>query len=139
MPRAEDLSDKPPKYVALVLAKREAKKREYQRKREIIIARNNAWRLANPEKYAASAREWKLSNPERKAANTRASYERNREDVLRRQRERDRALCDATVRSAIARRTEGLCSQDIPDELVGPMRYSLLIRRELRAIRKANQ
>ena len=131
MAKKQDLSNVSPGYAARVLAARESKRREYLRKKEILLARTKAWRVANMDKEREIGRAWREANPEHKAQITRASYERNREEVIARQAERDRMLCDATVRARFARGS-GLQSQDVPDEIIPLVRASLLINRELK-------
>lgn len=135
MPRAIDLSTVAPERAARILKGRESKKREYAAKKEIMLARNKAWRDANPEKFAAKTKDWALRNPERKAANTRAYYDRNREAVLAKQAERYHSLNDATVRGRFSQDTP-LHAWEIPQEMVPAIRQTMLIRRELRKIKK---
>lgn len=134
MPRAIDLSAVSPERAAEILRRREAKKREYARRKETLLARNRAWREANPEKAQQQMRTWRENNPQRAAANKRADYERHRERRLANQAQRFADLNDATVRAAVAHGGGdlGLTCRDIPDEVLPLFRTQMLIRRELR-------
>lgn len=115
-----------------LLMARRAKAAEYERRKAVLKARCREWQQSNPEKARAARQQWAIANPSRKATITRASYERNRDQVLARQAERDRNLNDAVVRGRFAR-ASGLQSQDVPDGLVPVVRLSILIKRELKA------
>jgi hypothetical protein len=132
MPRALDLSVLSPQRAALILARREQKRQEYLRRKEILNARSKAWRAANPEIDKAISREWAANNPARKSASRKASYERNRDEVLARQAQRQKELNDAAVKSAFCAKGDGLQSKDVPPELVPILRTKMLINRELR-------
>lgn len=132
MPRRIDLSTVSPEHAARLLRQREEKRREYERRKDVLLARYRVWAANNPDKVRAVARAWRETNPERKAATRRASYDRNRDAVLARQRERDQNLCDATVKSRFCRGS-GLQSKDVPSELVPALRSAMLVRRALRA------
>ncbi|WP_315127346.1 hypothetical protein [Comamonas antarctica] len=134
MPKAIDLATVSPERAASLAAKREQKRRMYLRRKEEMLARNRAWREANPVKSRASAGAWGAANPERKAANTRAYYERNREAVLARQSRRNQDLADSVVRSRFAHDIKdlGLTCADVPDAVLPAYRATLQIGRELR-------
>lgn len=119
---------------ARLVRNREAKRQEYLRRKDVILARNKAWRDANPEKQKACMAAWREANPEKKAATRRASYERNKDAVIARQKERDAALCDATVRSRFCQNS-GLQSKDVPDQLLPAIRTSMLIKREIKKLK----
>lgn len=140
MPRAIDLSTVTPERAAEILRKREAKKREYERKKDVILARTRAWREANPEKCREQCREWREANRERSRANKRADYERHRERRLANQAQRYLDLNDATVRGIVAHGsgTIGLTARDVPDEVLPLFRTQLLINRELRKQKAAS-
>lgn len=110
------------------------KKDYYLRKKDEILARNKAWREANPEKERECSRRWKEANPERAAELRRADYERHRERRLANQAQRWRDLNDASVRSIVAHGygAVGLTSKDVPDEVLPIFRTQMLIKRELR-------
>jgi len=136
MPRAYDLSTLDPKEAERIVRARESKKREYQRKREIILARGRAWRAANPEKAAAATAAWNAANPERHRDNTARWYEANREQILARQKQRERELSTPGVlRSIFLKdfdRSLGLTAKDVPDEVLETVRLTTLIKRELK-------
>lgn len=110
------------------------KKDYYRRKKEEILARQKAWREANPEKDRECTRRWKEANPERAAELKRIDYERHRERRLENQARRWRDLNDASVRSIVAHGygAVGLTSKDVPDEVLPIFRTQMLIKRELR-------
>ncbi|AXY83343.1 transketolase [Acidovorax phage ACPWH] len=140
MPKAIDLSTVSPERAARLLRNREQKKREYERRKEVIRARAKAWREANPDKEREFGRAWREANPERAAANKRADYERHRERRLANQARRDEDLTDAVVRSRVAHQGVdlGLTSRDIPDEVLPLFRTQMLIKRELRKQKAAS-
>lgn len=134
MPRALDLSTLPPERARVVLQRREAKKREYARRKDVLLARQKAWREANPEKERECARRWKEANPERAAELRRENYERHREEKLARAAQRYADLADSVVRAQVAHGygAVGLTSKDVPDEVLPLFRTQMLIKRELR-------
>lgn len=115
--------------------RRDAKKREYARRKDVILARAKAWRDANPEKASAAAKAWRESNPEKKAASTRRNYEKHRERRLERARVAHANLIDSVVKSYFCDGS-GLQSKDVPIELIPAIRLSILIKRELKGKRK---
>lgn len=134
MPRAIDLSTVSPERAAEILRCREAKKREYERKRDILLARNREWRNANPGKCTESARQWRERNRERHEANKKAWYEANRDTVLARQAQRERDLSTPGVlRSIFGRANDGLTARDCPDEMLELIKIHTLVKRELKA------
>jgi len=134
MPRAIDLSTVSPERAAQILAGRESKKREYERKRDTILSRAREWRAANPEKCAALARKWREENPERSRANKRAWYEANRDTVIARQSQRERDLSTpGAIRKIFGRRGDGLTARDCPDEMLELIKIHTLVKRELKA------
>lgn len=134
MPKKLDLSTLSPERAKEVLRNREAKKREYQRRKEVLQARNKAWREANPDKEKACTDRWKKANPERAAQLRRENYERYREEKLTRQAQRYWDLTPAVVRAIAAHSggAIGLTSKDIPDEVLPLFRTQMLIKRELK-------
>lgn len=112
---------------------REQKAREYQRRREIILARNKAWRQANPEKVAASAAAWRAANPELKAELRKQWYADNRDLQLARAAARTRDLVDSVVKSQFCRNS-GLSSRDVPPDILPMIRTTLQIRRHLKTL-----
>ena len=111
--------------------RRDAKKREYARRKDVILARAKAWRDANPEKSAACVKAWGEANPEKKAATTRRWYEKNREQILERARDAHATLIDSVVKSYFCDGS-GLQSKDVPIELLPAIRLSILIKREIK-------
>lgn len=140
MPKALDLSSVPPERARQILARREAKKREYARRKETLLARHKAWREANPDKCQEQARRWRETNPERAAELRRENYERYREEKLARAAKRWQDLSPAVVRSIVAHGygAVGLTSKDVPDEVLPIFRAQMLIKRELRKQRAAS-
>ena len=134
MPTKVDLSAVSPERAAHLLRQRESKKRTYERRKDELLARNKAWRDANPEKQRDMAAAYKAANPEQVAANKRAWYEQNRDLQIARAGERWRNLTDSCVKThyCSAANTRGLQSKDIPDELVPAIRLSIQIRRAIR-------
>ena len=134
MPRALDLSALPPERARRILARREAKKREYARRKEVLLARAKAWREANPEKERECTRRWREANPERSAELRRENYERYREEKLARAAQRYQDLTPAVVRAEVTRGMHdmGLTAKDVPDEVLTIFRTQMLIKRELR-------
>lgn len=131
MAKRVDLSTVTPERAAFLLRCREAKKREYQRRKEVLLERYRAWRGANLDRAKELEKACRDANPDRKAKNTRAYYERNREAVMARQRERDANLCDARVRVLYTRGTPLQC-KDVPDELIPLIRTTILLKREIK-------
>lgn len=117
-------------------AAREQKRRYYEANREQILARGRAWRAANPEKASALNKAWREANQEKHRANKQRWDEEHREEKRALQAMRDALLCDATVKGRYASRS-GLSSADVPDEIVPLIRASMMIRREIRAKKKA--
>lgn len=140
MPRALDLSTLPPERARQILARREAKKREYARRKEVLLARHKAWREANPEKERECTRRWREANPERAAELRRENYERYREEKLARAAKRYDELAPAVVRSyaAHAYGVDGLTNKDIPDEVLPFFRVQMLIKREIKRQKAAS-
>lgn len=140
MPRALDLSTLTPERAAQVLARREQKKREYERRKEVLLARGKAWRDANLDKQRELHRAWAAANSEHVAKRKRADYERHRDRRLADQAQRWAELNDASVRSVVAHGygAVGLTSKDVPDEVLPLFRTQLLINRELRKQKAAS-
>lgn len=140
MPKALDLSALSPERARRVLARREAKKREYARRKEVLLARAKAWREANPEKERECTRRWRETNPERAAELRRENYERYREEKLARAAKRYADLTPAIVRSEVTRgmHAMGLTAKDVPDEVLPLFRTQMLIKRELRKQKAAS-
>lgn len=131
MAKAIDLSTVSPARAALLLKKRAAKAAEYQRRKAVLLARNKAWRDANPGLSSELAMRWKKANPERNAENKHRWYAENRELQLQRAAHAKETLTDSVVKSLYCAGT-GLQSKDIPAELVPAIRTTILIKRELR-------
>ena len=131
MPKKIDLSTVAPERAAFLLRCREAKKREYARRKEELLQRNKAWREENMDRAKELEKAWRDANPDRKAKNTRAYYERNREAVMARQREREAELAGSVVKSRYCAGTP-LQSKDIPDALVPLIRNSILVKRAIK-------
>lgn len=140
MPRALDLSTLTPERAAQVLARREQKKREYERRKEVILARGKAWRDANPDKCREISRRWRQTNPERAAQLRRENYDRYRPEKLARAARRHADLADSVVRAVVAHGygAVGLTSKDVPDEVLPLFRTQLLINRELKKQKAAS-
>lgn len=136
MPKKLDVSTLAPAHRARVLKDRALKAAQYAREKEKILARGKAWREANPDIVAEHNRAWSEAHPERKAAAKRASYDRNRMEVLRRQAARYQSLNDACVKGLFCKHS-GLQSKDVPTELVPVIRTSILIKRELKTQRQS--
>lgn len=136
MPKAYDLSTLDPVTAERIARARESKKREYRRKREIILARNKAWQADNPEKFRAAGEAWRSANADRKRATTARWYQENCETLKARQRKREQELSTPGVlRSVFLKsgdRDLGLTAKDIPDELLETIKLTTLIKRELK-------
>lgn len=131
MARAIDLSTVSPERAVEILRRREAKRREYIRRKETLLARNRAWQKANPETAAVGAARWRTENPEKVADGKRTWYEQNRDLQLDRARRRNLELADSVVKSLYARGT-GLQSKDIPADLVAAIRLTIHIKRQIK-------
>lgn len=131
MAKKIDLSTVAPERAAFLLRCREAKKREYARRKEELLQRHQAWRDANPEKAKAGTLAWRAENQERVAENKRAWYEANRDLQLQRSAVRDAELVDSVVKSRYCAGTR-LQSKDIPDALVPLIRNSILVKRAIK-------
>jgi len=136
MPKKLDVSTLSPSHRARVLKDRALKAAQYAREKEKILARNKAWREANLDVCAEYGKAWVEANQERKAATRRASYDRRRTEVLRRQAARYLSLNDACVKGLFCKHS-GLQSKDVPAELVPIIRSSILIKRELKNQRQS--
>jgi hypothetical protein len=112
-------------------AGRACKKREYQRKRDVILARTKAWRDANLDTARAISADWRARNPDLVVKSKKEWYERTREHNLARARRRLEDLTDGVVRSRFTTDSD-LASKDIPDAMIPLIRTTILIRRELR-------
>jgi len=134
MPRAIDLSTVSPKRAAAILKGRAAKAKEYQLRKEIILARNKEWREKNPDKSNAQSAAWRSANPERTAELKRRYYENNCETVKARQKQRETELSTpGAIRSVFYKtaKREGLAARDCPDEILQLVKVTTLIKREL--------
>lgn len=134
MAKPIDLSTVSQERAAKLLKNREAKKREYEKRKEIILDRNKAWRAANRDRVADVDRAWREANADRKAVSRREWYEENRELQLSRARARYQNLADSVVRSRVTRdlRDAGLRSCDVPDELLPLFRAKILVQKAIR-------
>lgn len=117
-----------------VLIRRRAKALEYERRKEVLKARNRAWQLANPEKAKACTKAWAEVNREHLTEKKREWYDANRDLQLQRAADAQRNLADSVVRARFAAGS-GLSASAVPDELVPVVRLSILIKRELKAKR----
>lgn len=120
MPRAIDLTAVSPERAAEILRKRAQKKREYEYKRDVILARSKSWQEANRDKARELNRSWKERNRERVREKARARYDR---------------LTDGMVRNVFAydfAKDAPLRCGDVPDEMIPLIRQTMLIKRELR-------
>ena len=131
MAKKIDLATVTPEKAARLLQQREQKRRAYQLRKQELLARNAAWREANPEKTRAYSAKWRAANPERAAAAKRDWYEKNRDLQLRRAAERNKNLVDSVVKGRYCGKTP-LQSKDIPDELVPLIRTSILVKKAIK-------
>lgn len=135
-----DLSKLDPVHAKKILDQRAQKKRAYAKRREELLARNKAWKDANPEKMTALTRAWREAHPERNAQNKRAWYDRHRDEILARQSERDKYdaenLTEKYVRESFVRsgggKHMGLSRKDVPKEMIPLLRVTYQIKRHLR-------
>jgi hypothetical protein len=85
---------------------REKSRKKYAENKQKMLAKNRAWRAANPEKKRARervrARERYAANPEKKRAQNRISYIRNQPRILERARERYAANPEKKLAQALA-------------------------------------
>lgn len=142
MAKKIDLATVSPERAARLLAGRAEKKREYQRRKEVFLARGKTWQAANPEKFKAAVANWKAENPERVADAKRAWYEANRASQLARAAARNIELADSVVKSQYVRGTP-LQSKDVPDDLAPLIRTTILVKRAIkeqkRELRRSDQ
>lgn len=136
MPRAIDLSTVTPQRAHELLKARESKRREYLRKKEIVLRRSKEWREQNKERCAELHKQWREQNRQRKSDTTHASYLRNREKCLARSTKANTELKDSVVKSIFCYGT-GLQSKDVPSDLVPAIRLSIQIKREIKQLRSA--
>lgn len=131
MPKPIDLTTVSPERAAHLLVCRERKKREYQRRKTELQARNKAWRDANRDKFNEITNAWKKANPERAAKGRSAWYAANRDLQLSRAAKRYVELADSVVKSLYVRDTH-LQSKDVPDELVPCIRTTIQLKRAIK-------
>ena len=77
------------------------RKAYYEAHKKEIIAKKDAWRKANPDKYRAQVRRWNEKHRESEASRKHKWYEENKEEILRHQkayRAANRDKCAASKR-----------------------------------------
>ena len=132
-----DISTLSAEDAAKVLCEREKARARYWANKEACNARGRRYYYRNRETLLAKASEKYRSDVEvrnRKREQSRDSYERHRDEVLRRQKERETNLSTpGAIRQAVINRGEGeLRAADIPDAVLGVFKYAILAKRELK-------
>lgn len=82
-----------------------AKRRYYEKNRELVKAKATARRLANPEAGKEARQRWYAENPEQRRKLALDYYHKNRAEILARRAEKRRTNPNTT---AVARRSRGL-------------------------------
>lgn len=144
MPRALDLSTLTPGRAALILKRREEKRQDYIRRRDVLLERNRTWQQQNPEKFKAINKNWREQNRDRCKAKKAQWYEERKDERRAAARRAIARLDDSVVRSRLAqemRRRDGIqiSASDIPPAAVPLFRQLLLVRRALREMRKGKK
>lgn len=91
-----------------------AKRRYYEKNKEIVKARATARRLANPEAGREARKRWYNENPERRRELAIKYYNENRAEILASRAEKRRSSSDITTK---ARRYRGLPEPTRPQPL----------------------